>query len=332
VITEATDSSRCVTVDRADRDPRGQLRLGALRGLTSQPKVLSPKWFYDERGSALFEAITRLPEYYLTSREREILLQRNAEIAALTRAQTLIELGSGTSEKTRLLLRSLTRTGELRCFVPFDVDEATLQLSAETLAASYPELRIAAVAGDFEQHLSFLPTGGRRLIAFLGSTIGNLDPESRQKFFSSLASQMLPGDALLLGTDLVKDVDRLLAAYNDSQGVTAEFNRNVLLVLNRELGADFLPAKFEHLARFDTQHEWIEMILRSSVRQRVRLTALDIEVLFEDGEEMRTEISAKFRRDALERELREANLQVIRWWTDAQGDYALSLSIPRPSN
>ncbi len=330
MITEATDSSRCVTVDRANGDFQGQLRLDALRGLTSRPKVLSPKWFYDQRGSALFEAITRLPEYYLTSREREILLQRNAEIAALTRAQTLIELGSGTSEKTRLLLRSLTRTGELRCFVPFDVDEATLQLSAETLSSSYPELRIAAVVGDFEQHLSFLPSGGRRLIAFLGSTIGNLDHDGRGKFFSSLASLMLPGDALLLGTDLVKDVDRLLAAYNDSQGVTAEFNRNVLLVLNRELGADFAPANFEHVARFDTQHEWIEMILRSSGRQRVRLPALDTEVLFEDGEEMRTEISAKFRRDALERELGEANLQVIRWWTDAHGDYALSLSIPRP--
>jgi L-histidine N-alpha-methyltransferase len=304
--------------------------LDALRGLTSRPKVLAPKWFYDERGSALFEAITRLPEYYLTSREREILLQRNAEIAALTRAQTLIELGSGTSEKTQLLLRSLTRTGELRCFVPFDVDESTLQLSAETLSASYPELRIAAVVGDFEQHLSFLPSDGRRLIAFLGSTIGNLDPAARGRFFSSLASQMLPGDALLLGTDLVKDVDRLLAAYNDSQGVTAEFNRNVLLVLNRELGADFVPANFEHVARFDTQQEWIEMILRSSVCQRVRLPALDIEVLFEGGEEMRTEISAKFRREALERELREANLQLIRWWTDARGDYALSLSIPQP--
>jgi len=330
VITEATDSSRCVTVNRADGDLRGQLRLDALRGLTSRPKVLSPKWFYDERGSALFEAITRLPEYYLTSREREILLQRNNEIAAIARAQTLIELGSGTSEKTRLLLRSLTRAGELRCFVPFDVDEATLQLSAETLAASYPELRIAALVGDFEQHLSFLPRGGRRLIAFLGSTIGNLDPAGRRKFFSSLASQMLPGDAFLLGTDLVKDVNRLLAAYNDSQGVTGEFNRNALLFINRELGADFIPGQFEHIARFDTQNEWIEMILRSSTRQRVRLPALGIEVVFEDGEEMRTEISAKFRRDSLERELLAANLQVIRWWTDAQGDYALSLSIPHP--
>jgi L-histidine N-alpha-methyltransferase len=330
VITEATGNSPVVTVQRADGDLREQLRLDALRGLTTRPKVLSPKWFYDERGSALFEAITRLPEYYLTSREREILQQRNAEIAAVTHAQTLIELGSGTSEKTRLLLRSLTRTGELRCFVPFDVDEATLQLSAETLSTSYPDLRIAAVVGDFERDLAFLPSGGRRLIAFLGSTIGNLDPVGRAQFFSNLASQMLPGDALLLGTDLVKDVERLLAAYNDSQGVTAEFNRNVLLFLNRELGADFVPSKFEHVARFDTQHEWIEMILRSSAQQRVRLPKLGIEVLFDEGEEMRTEISTKFRRDTVERELGEANLEVIRWWTDSQGDYALSLSVPRP--
>lgn len=329
LLTGTAASSRRVTIQRAEVDFRHELQVDALRGLTSTPKELSPKWFYDQRGAALFDAITRLPEYYLTRREREILVQRSVEIARLTRAETLIELGSGTSEKTRLLLNALTGSGSLRCFVPFDVDEATLQSSAESLADLHPRLRIAAVVGDFERHLELLPRDGRRLIAFLGSTIGNLNPDARAKFFSNLTAQMSAGDALLLGTDLVKDVNRLVAAYDDSQGVTREFNRNILLFLNRELGADFDPLQFAHVARFDPQHEWIEMILRSLSLQRVRVPKLGIEVLFRQGEEMRTEISAKFRRDSLEAELSKANLQVIRWWTDRRGDYALSLSIPQ---
>ncbi len=328
MITGAAANSPTVTVQRADIDFHRELQLDARRGLTSTPKELSPKWFYDEQGSALFEAITRLPEYYLTSREREILVRRSTEVAQLTRAETLIELGSGTSEKTRLLLRSLSHAGLLRRFVPFDVDEATLQSSAEAVATLHPGLRVEAVVGDFERHLGLLPRGGRRLIAFLGSTIGNLAPVPRAQFFSRLSAQMSPGDALLLGTDLLKDVERLVAAYNDSQGITAQFNRNILFFLNRQLGANFVPARFEHVARFDARNEWIEMLLRSTARQRVSIDALGIAVAFEQGEEMRTEISTKFRRDAVEGELREANLQVIRWWTDSQGDYALSLSVP----
>jgi L-histidine N-alpha-methyltransferase len=309
-------------------DAERQLYLDALRGLTSKPKELSPKWFYDERGSALFEAITRLPEYYLTSCEREILLQRSAEIAELVPAETLVELGSGTSEKTRLLLRALSDTGGLRHFVAFDVDEATLHSSAELVASLYPRLLITAVVGDFERDLSLLPPrDGRQLIAFLGSTIGNLKPPQRASFFSELASRMSAQDALLLGSDLVKDMGRLEAAYNDSQGVTAEFNRNILLFLNRRLGANFVPSKFEHRARFDLRTEWIEMLLRSSCSQRVQLPRLELEIRFEAAEEMRTEVSAKFRREPLEQELRDAGLRLVRWWTDARGDYALSLSV-----
>jgi L-histidine Nalpha-methyltransferase len=331
LITEHGRSSGRVRLVRADVDLERNLYLDALRGLTGTPKELSPRWFYDERGSALFEAITRLPEYYLTSREHEILHQRSGEIAELARAEMLIELGSGTSEKARLLLRALSDGGPLRHFVPFDVDEATLQSSAEAVATQYPHLLITGVVGDFEHHLGLLPVGGRRLIAFLGSTIGNLQPSQRARFFSTLATQMSSGDSLLLGTDLVKDVGRLLAAYNDSQGITAEFNRNILLFLNRKLGANFSPPRFEHFARFDTRNEWIEMVLRSSSPQRVELPKLQIEISFDAGEEMRTEISAKFRRERLEGELRGAGLDLIRWWTDSGGDYALSLSVPRPA-
>ena len=328
MITDRGGSPDRVKLIRANVDFERQLYLDALQGLTSKPKELSPKWFYDDRGSALFEAITRLPEYYLTSCEREILQQRSGEIAELVPAETLIELGSGTSEKTRLLLRALGDAGRLRHFVAFDVDEATLRSSAQQLAAQYPRLFITAVVGDFERDLSLLPpTEGRQLIAFLGSTIGNLKPPQRARFFSELAARMFAQDALLLGSDLVKDVGRLEAAYNDSQDVTAEFNRNILLFLNRKLGANFVPSKFEHRAHFDLHAEWIEMLLRSSCSQRVQLPKLKLEISFEAAEEMRTEISAKFRREPLQQELRDAGLRVVRWWTDARGDYALSLSV-----
>ena len=333
MITDRGGSSGRVKLIRADVDFERQLYLDALRGLTSRPKELSPKWFYDERGSALFEAITRLPEYYLTSCEREILLQRSGEIAELVPAETLIELGSGTSEKTRLLLRALSDTGRLRHFVAFDVDEATLHSSAQLVASLYPQLLITAVAGDFERDLGLLPpTDGRQLIAFLGSTIGNLKPPQRARFFSELASRMSAEDALLLGSDLVKDVGRLEAAYNDSQGVTAEFNRNILLFLNRRLGANFVPSKFEHRAQFDQRAEWIEMLLRSSSSQRVQLPSLNLEISFEAAEEMRTEVSAKFRREPLQQELGDAGLRLVHWWTDARGDYALSLSVPEQAD
>jgi L-histidine N-alpha-methyltransferase len=304
------------------------LRDDVRRGLTASPKWLPPKWFYDERGCALFEQITGLPEYYPTRREREILDARAAEIAALTAADTLVELGSGTSAKTRLLLAALTDggNGPLRRFVPFDVSEPTLRQAGAAVVAAYPALTVHAVVGDFERHLGLLPGDGRRLVAFLGGTIGNLAPAERAKFLGEVASGMGPDDAFLLGTDLVKDPARLVAAYDDAAGVTAAFNRNVLHVVNRELGADFAVDRFEHVARWDAEHEWIEMRLRATQDEHVRVAALDLDVRFAPGEDLRTEISAKFRRERVAAELVAAGLVVRHWWTDAAGDFALSLS------
>jgi len=296
-------------------------------GLTSTPKELPPKWFYDDRGSALFDEITRLPEYYPTRAERMILETRAAEIATLTRADTLVELGSGTSEKTRLLLSALADSGTLTRFVPFDVSEQTLRDASAAVAEEYG-IDVHAVVGDFERHLDRIPTGGRRIVAFLGGTIGNLPPAKRADFLAQVAASLGPEDALLLGTDLVKDVARLEAAYDDAAGVTAEFNRNVLSVVDRELDANFVPEAFEHVARFDPDHEWIEMRLRATTATDVRIDALDLDVSFAAGEEMRTEISTKFRRSLVEQELTTAGLTLTEWWTDPAGDFALSLSRP----
>ena len=279
----------------------------ALLGLTRTPKELPPKWHYDERGSELFTAITRLPEYYLTRRERSILVERAAEIAELTRAATLIELGAGTSEKTRLLLDALRE-------------------SVERLAREYPAVEIVGVVGDIEQDLDRLPGGGPRLVVFLGSSIGNFPPSNRADLLRDLRRGLSPGDWYLLGTDLVKDVGRLEAAYDDAAGVTAEFSKNVLHVLNRELGADFDPARFRHVARWNADEEWIEIGLVSLEEQVVHVAALDLDVPFGSGEEMRTEISAKFRAERVEAELRAAGFELRRWWTDPVGDFALSLS------
>ncbi len=299
-------------------------------GLGATPKTLPPKWFYDDRGSELFDEITRLPEYYPTRTERTILVAHARDVAERTKADTLVELGSGTSEKTRILLDALADTGALRRFVPFDVSEQTLRDAAAAVAREYNGVAVHAVVGDFEHHLGKIPDGGTRVVAFLGSTIGNLAPEPRATFLADLARGLSSGDALLLGTDLVKDTARLVAAYDDAAGVTAEFNRNVLRVLNRELGADFDADAFVHVARFDPVAEWIEMRLRADGEQQVRIEGLDLDVHFAAGEEIRTEISAKFRREGIERELAAAGLQLAEWWTDPAGDFAVSLSFPLP--
>jgi L-histidine N-alpha-methyltransferase len=304
------------------------LRADVLAGLTATPKALPPKWFYDDRGSELFDAITRLPEYYPTRRERQILRARAGEIAAASGADTLVELGSGTSDKTRLLLDAFARAGHLRRFVPFDLSEGTLRAAAERILLDY-DIEVHAIVGDFERHLDRLPRDGRRMIAFLGGTIGNLTPGARHAFLATIADGLSAGDSLLLGTDLVKDPGRLVAAYDDAAGVTADFNRNVLRVIDRELLANFDPEAFEHVAIWDEANEWIEMHLRSARAQTVHVRDLDLSVGFEQGEEMRTEISAKFRRDGVARELDEAGLRLTEWWTDPGGDFALSLSIQR---
>jgi L-histidine N-alpha-methyltransferase len=310
---------------------RDQMARDVRSGLAATPKALRPTYFYDAHGSDLFDRITRLPEYYPTRREREILQARAGAVAEATGAETLIELGSGTSEKTRLLLRALTAAGTLRRFVPFDVDPAVLRTARSSIEAEFPGLEIRPIAGDFEQHLDLLPSGSRRLLAFLGSTIGNLDPAQRADFFDAVRSVLGPGDALLLGTDLVKAPERLVAAYDDPAGVTAAFNKNVLAVINRELGGDFDPAGFDHVAVWDAEREWMEMRLRSRQAQTVRIAALDLEVSFDRGEEMRTEISAKFTRGRVETELAAAGLRLEHWWTDAAGDFGLSLSVPSRS-
>ena len=302
------------------------LRDDVLAGLTSTPKHLSPQWFYDERGSQLFDAITRLPEYYPTERERDLLREHADDVAELTDANTLVELGSGTSEKTRLLMDALAARGSLRRFVPFDVSEETLRQSAAAIVDEYPDVEVHGVVGDFGKHLGALPEGHRRMIAFLGSTIGNLESHQRARFLGAVGRVLERGEALLLGADLVKDVARLEAAYNDGAGLTAEFNRNILRVLNRELGAEFDPDRFEHEARWDAANEWIEMLLRSAYEQRVHVEALDLDVPFAAGEALRTEISAKFRREGLERELGDTGFETAAWWEHPTDDFALVLA------
>ncbi len=317
-----------VDVHLAPSSAAEALRADVLRGLTATPKTLPPKWFYDERGSELFDEITRLPEYYPTRAERSILVEHAGDVAAACGADTLVELGSGTSEKTRLLLTALREAGGLARFVPFDVDPSVLRAAGAAVAREYPGVAVHAVVGDFERHLPLLPGGGRRLVAFLGSTIGNFEPAPRAEFLRSLASTLAPGDSFLLGTDLVKDPARLVAAYDDSAGVTAAFDRNVLAVVNRELKADFDLDAFDHVARWDAGAEWVEMRLRSRRAQTVSIAALDLTVDFAEGEQMRTEVSAKFRRDRVEDELAAAGLRMTEWWTDADADFGLSLSVP----
>lgn len=303
------------------------LRRDVRDGLTRTPKMLPPKWFYDSVGSDLFDQITRLPEYYPTRTEAQILRRRSPEIVAAAGVDTLVELGSGTSEKTRMLLDAMRDSGQLRRFIPFDVDAGVLRAAGDAIGQEYPGIEIDAVCGDFEEHLGKIPAVGRRLVAFLGSTIGNLTPGPRANFLASLAETLQPGDSVLLGTDLVKDAERLVSAYDDSAGVTAAFNRNVLSVVNRELDADFDLDAFAHVAKWNADEERIEMWLRADAPQRVRVAALDLDVAFGAGEEMLTEVSCKFRADGVADELAKAGLQQTHWWTDEAGDFGLSLAV-----
>ena len=297
-------------------------------GLTMRPKELAPKYFYDDRGSLLFEQITELPEYYPTRAERAILVERSAEIVeAAGRPSMLVELGSGSAAKTRHLLNAMRDAGCLDTYVPVDISEEITRRSAEALVAEYPRLTVHGLVCDFEQHLERIPNGGGgRLIAFLGGTIGNLYPDACRDFLMRLGALLESEDRILLGTDLVKATPRLEAAYNDAAGVTAEFNKNVLAVLNRELGADFDLDSFEHVARYDEGEARMDVRLRSLVDQVVRLDGLDLTVRFAAGEEMRTEISAKFTPERLDQIYGEAGLELDGWFTDPAGDYALSLA------
>jgi L-histidine Nalpha-methyltransferase len=302
-----------------------------LDGLTRPFKELPPKHLYDARGSELFDQICDLPEYYPTRTERAILDECADMIVRRTGMAELVELGSGTAAKTRVLLSAMDRAGTLWRYVPFDVAEQVVRDCAAALADEYPAMDIHGIVGDFERHLAKIPRPERdcpRVVAFLGGTIGNFPPGARRRFLRALAGLLTPGDYLLLGTDLVKDIDVLEAAYDDAQGVTAEFNRNVLHVLNRELDADFQTELFEHVAFFDPDREWIEMRLRARRACHVRIDALDLEVDFDRGEELRTEISAKFTRDRLRADYAAAGLELAEWFTDDDGLFALSLASP----
>lgn len=298
-------------------------------GLTQPFKELPPKYFYDERGSELFDAITTLPEYYQTRSERSILNRHAPTIVERIAAEELVELGSGTASKTRALLYAMAGAGSLRRYVPFDVDESVVEACADELIGLYPGLSVHGVVGDFGRDLGRVPTGDRRLFAFLGGTIGNLFPAQRAEFLAQLREMMGPQDGLLIGTDLVKDRAVLEAAYNDSAGVTAEFNRNVLRVINAGLGADFDPEAFQHVAFFDEANSWIEMRLRANGAQHVRIDGADLEVRFADGEEIRTEISAKFTREAVERELLAAGLGLDDFFTDDRTLFGLAFASRR---
>ncbi|MDX6581686.1 MAG: L-histidine Nalpha-methyltransferase [Solirubrobacterales bacterium] len=297
-------------------------------GLSSPFKELPPKYFYDERGSDLFEAITELPEYYPTRAERAILDQRSGEIVAAAAPTALIELGSGAAAKTRSLLDAMRTSGLLGTYVPVDISEEITRRVADELVDEYEGLQVHGIVCDYETHLERVPREEGALIAFLGGTIGNFRPGPRRSFLARIATLMYPGDRFLLGTDLVKDTAVLEAAYNDSAGVTAEFNKNVLHVLNRELGANFDPGQFEHVAFFDAENEWVDIRLRSLAEQFIDLTELDMRTHFARNEEMRTEISTKFTRERLEASYADAGLELVEWWTDPEELYALSLARP----
>ena len=302
-----------------------------LDGLTRPFKELPPKHFYDARGAQLFDRICELPEYYPTRAERAILEESAAELAQLTGAVELVELGSGTATKTRVLLDAMHGAGTLARYIPVDVTESMVRDCAEELTDEYPGLQVHGVIGDFERHLGRVPAAvGPRVVAFLGGTIGNFPPGSRRRFLRAIGRLLGPEDHLLMGTDLVKDRDVLQAAYDDSEGVTAEFNRNMLQVLNRELQADFRPEDFDHVALFDEEHEWIEMRLRARREHTAFVAELDLPVHFDEGEELRTEISAKFTPERVEGDLAAAGLALVRWLTDGDGFFALTLSRPRP--
>jgi L-histidine N-alpha-methyltransferase len=328
MIAGVTATGEQVTFENAlGADGGSALADDARHGLTRTLKQLPPKHLYDPRGAVLFDRICELPEYYPTRTERAILERVASELIASTGANELVELGSGSATKTRLLLDAMAAAGTLQRFVAVDVTEHVVRNGAVELTREYPGLHVHGLIGDFERHLDRLPAArGPRLVAFLGGTIGNLDPEGRLRFLRSVANLLGDDDHLLLGTDLVKDRATLVAAYDDEAGVTAEFNRNVLHVLNRELGANFDPSAFHHVAIFDSDNEWIEMRLRAREEQEVRLPAIGLTVRFAAGEELRTEISAKFTRERVAAELAAAGLALAAWHTDANEWFALSLA------
>lgn len=295
------------------------------KGLTAGKKYIPSKYFYDARGSELFEAICHLPEYYPTGIELELLEAHAEDIVEGFQWGDLVELGSGADRKIRRLLDALypQRRSNVR-YVPFDVSETALTRSAEVLRSTYPELTVQVLVGDFTRDLHRIPSGRPKRVLFFGSTIGNLDEPESLAFLRSVADILGPDDRFVLGLDMLKDTAVLEAAYNDSRGVTAEFNKNMLLVLNREVGADFDPDDFEHRAFFNPDRERIEMHLELKRDARVRLPRLDLVVNLSRGETICTEICRKFSRSSTRTMLRESGLEVRRWFSDARGWFSIA--------
>ena len=320
--------SYTIDVHLSPDDVRRRMRADAIGGLQASAKSIPPVWFYDERGSQLFEQITTLPEYYPTRAERALLEAHAPAIAELSKADTLVELGAGSCEKTRVLLGALQQVGSLARYVPFDVSDEFLREAASTLSDEYEGLTVHLVIGDFSEHLTAIPTDGRRLVAFLGGTIGNFDPARRARFLFDLNCTMSSEDSLLLGTDLVKDRGPLVAAYDDAAGVTAQFNKNVLHVLNNQLGGDFDLDLFTHVAIWNEDEQWIEMRLRATEATDVTLREAGIAVHFDQGEDLLTEISAKFTPARVEEELSAAGFVVDAMWGAEEGEFLLTLAHP----
>ncbi len=326
-MTDAPDAAPRITITRPrDAEGTGDFRDELRASLTETPRRIPSRYFYDEVGSKLFEEICTLPEYYPTRTERAILERRAAEIVRVSGAQELVELGSGAATKTEILLDAMDAAGRLRLYVPFDVTETMVERVAERLVARYPRLRVHGVVGDFLSHLGSIPEGGRRLAAFLGGTIGNFAPAGGREFLSRVTDRLAPGDCFLMGADLIKDVATVEAAYDDARGVTAEFNRNILRVVNDLTGGDFDPREFRHRAFWNELDHRIEMRLVSRRPQRVRLPELDLAFELDEGEEILTEISTKFDRQMVEALLQAAGLDPIAWYTDPEEKFALSLA------
>lgn len=323
---DSESSSAAVTVLLDEDQWAHHLEQQTREGLMSPQPFTPPVWFYDERGSQLFDQITDLEEYYVTDAERQILTAHAEEIADLSQATALVELGSGTSDKTRTLITALRAAGTLTDFVPVDCSEAMLRSAVDALDHEYPMLRIHGLVGDFSSHLTHVPSGGRRMIAFLGSTIGNFEPEARHGFLQHVADSLSADETFLLGTDLVKDTRRLERAYNDESGITAEFNLNALKVMNRSLGSDFDASAFRHEARWVPEHSRIEMRLIATEDQEVTVPGIDCTLSLRAGEWIRTEVSTKFTPTQVEQELAATGLAVVGQWTDPEGDFLLTLA------
>ena len=319
-----------IDVHTDERARERRLEEDVRRGLTARPKSLPPKYFYDRAGSLLFERITDLPEYYPTRTESALLAEILPGLIGEFLPDDIVEIGSGSSEKTRRVLDAVTAGGRMVRYVPLDVDRLTLEASAARLLRDYPGVSVHAVVGDFERDLSRVPAPtGRRLAMFLGSTIGNLDEPAQRRLLADLRTLLPdPGDRLLLGVDLVKDVKILHAAYDDSAGVTRDFNRNILRVVNQGVDGDFDPEAFRHRAFYNETAARIEMHLVADAAQTVRLRRLGLTIRFRPGEGIWTESSYKFTRPGVEAMLGDVGLGLARWHVDPANYFALALIQP----